>query len=125
MKKNPTSYLLDRRKLRLFSMSILLGLGMLLSNSSFAQVLYSVSNLTGVGYTPISGGTIINSTAQLTPGSMTVNQDDGSALITLPFTDWIWKSINSYFCEWSFSSKPMEYHRTIKHFRCMVQRHGS
>jgi hypothetical protein len=86
MKKDPTKSMLDRRKLRLFSLSILFGIGMLLGTSSMAQVLYSVSNLTGVGYTPITGGTVINSTAQLTAGAQSTNQDDGSALVTLPFT---------------------------------------
>lgn len=86
MKTNQTKIKSGRRCLRLFSLSVLLGIGLLISGSTMAQVLYSVSNLTGVGYTPISGGTVINSTAQLTAGAQSTNQDDGSALVTLPFT---------------------------------------
>lgn len=86
MKTNQTKIKSGRRSLRLFSLSVLLGIGLLISGSTMAQVLYSVSNLTGVGYTPISGGTVINSTAQLTAGAQSTNQDDGSALVTLPFT---------------------------------------
>jgi hypothetical protein len=46
---------------------------------------YSRSAISGQVYTPISGGTIINTTAQLSPGQ-TRNGDDGTVLVTLPFS---------------------------------------
>lgn len=46
---------------------------------------YVRTPLTGQTYSQITG-TIINTDAQLTPGSMSVNQDDGSVLVNLPFT---------------------------------------
>lgn len=58
-----------------------------LSNVASAQfiVLYGRTVLTGQTYTPITGGTVINTTAGLSTG-MSQNADDGSRLVTLPFT---------------------------------------
>ncbi len=62
----------------------------LASISSIPQTIsnYTLSNLTGQTYAPLSGGgiTIINTSAQLTPGFADATQDDGGVLITLPFT---------------------------------------
>lgn len=48
---------------------------------------YSLTSTTGATYTPLSGAgiTTINTTAQLTAGFATGNQDDGGVLVTLPF----------------------------------------
>src|ERR1043165_8754508 len=53
-----------------------------------AQLQYNRTLLTGQTYTQLSGPgiTIINSTAGLTAGVMSVSQDDGAAIVTLPFT---------------------------------------
>ncbi len=51
-----------------------------LSNAQLT--LYSRTVLSGQTYTQISGGTVINTNAQLTNGS----QDDGSVLVSLPFS---------------------------------------
>ncbi|MBK6641180.1 MAG: hypothetical protein IPG39_08015 [Bacteroidetes bacterium] len=47
-----------------------------------------MSTLTGLTYTPLSGGgiTTINTTAQLLTGMGSTNQDDGGVVVTLPFT---------------------------------------
>jgi len=56
------------------------------SNTLSAQITaYTRTVLNGQAYTPVTG-TVINTNAQLTPGSMSVNQDDGSVLVNLPFT---------------------------------------
>jgi hypothetical protein len=48
---------------------------------------YTRTPLTGLTYTPIAGGTVINTNAGLTVGGITApTQDDGVALVTLPFT---------------------------------------
>jgi hypothetical protein len=54
---------------------------------SVAQVAYNWTPTTGGTYTQLSGGgiTVINANAGLSAG-LTNNQDDGAALVTLPFT---------------------------------------
>ena len=53
--------------------------------TSFAQVTsYSRTSFTGQVYTSITSGTVINTSAQLSPGQ-TRNGDDGTVLFTLPF----------------------------------------
>ena len=49
---------------------------------------YAESSLSGQAYSTLSGGgiTVINTTAQLTSGMGSGNQDDGGVLVTLPFT---------------------------------------
>jgi len=56
--------------------------------SAYAQPVsgYTRTVLTGQTYTPIAGGTVINTVAGLTAGYMSVSQDDGAVLVTLPFT---------------------------------------
>jgi hypothetical protein len=56
--------------------------------SAFAQPVsgYTRTVLTGQTYTPIAGGTVINTAAGLTAGYMSASQDDGAVLVTLPFT---------------------------------------
>ena len=53
-----------------------------------AQVNYSRTVLSGQTYSTLSGAgiTTINNVAGLTAGVMSVNQDDGAVIITLPFT---------------------------------------
>ncbi|RYD95408.1 MAG: fibronectin type III domain-containing protein, partial [Sphingobacteriales bacterium] len=59
-------------------------LGALNSN---AQVnTYQWSALTGLTYTELTGGTVINTDAQLSTGTIGASADDGAVLITLPFT---------------------------------------
>jgi hypothetical protein len=64
----------------LFSVTALLGI-----SRSNAQVNYDMTPITG-SYTQIPGGTVINTNAGLTAGVMTGDQDDGAAIVTLPFT---------------------------------------
>lgn len=53
----------------------------------FAQIsAYTRTALTGLTYTQITGGTVINSTSGLSSTSMSGNDDDGALLVTLPFT---------------------------------------
>lgn len=61
---------------------------LLLTGTAVGQLQYNRTVLSGLTYTPLSGGgiTVINSTAGLTTGYMSANQDDGAALVTLPFT---------------------------------------
>lgn len=55
-------------------------------NEAFAQVsAYVKTDLTGLTYTQIAGGTVINTNAGLSTG-MSNNQDDGAVLVTLPFS---------------------------------------
>lgn len=56
--------------------------------SAYAQPVsgYTRTVLTGQTYTPIADGTVINTVAGLTAGYMSVSQDDGAVLVTLPFT---------------------------------------
>ena len=57
-------------------------------SSANAQVNYTRTTLTGQTYTTLSGAgiTTINTDAGLTSGVMSASQDDGAAIITLPFT---------------------------------------
>lgn len=48
------------------------------------QLNYNLTYLSGQTYTPISGGTVINDTMQLSAGQ-DHNADDGTVLVTLPF----------------------------------------
>jgi hypothetical protein len=68
-------------KIRAFA---LLTLFTVLANVATAQVLYTSTPLTGQTYTTIPAGTVVNTAAQLTGGSLT--QDDSYVLVTLPFT---------------------------------------
>jgi hypothetical protein len=72
------------------SITKILGVGLFLlslgASPTKAQINYSVTNLTGLTYAPIVGGTVINTNAGLTAGVMSTNQDDGAAIVTLPFT---------------------------------------
>ncbi|MGV3458940.1 MAG: GEVED domain-containing protein [Flavobacterium sp.] len=61
-------------------------LSAMLSGYSQQVQSYSRAVLTGQTYTPIAGGTVINTNAGLTPGIFSGNQDDGGVLVTLPFT---------------------------------------
>lgn len=55
-------------------------------NEAFAQVsAYVKTDLTGLTYTQIAGGTVINTNDGLSTG-MSNNQDDGAVLVTLPFS---------------------------------------
>ncbi|MBN8671139.1 MAG: T9SS type A sorting domain-containing protein [Chitinophagales bacterium] len=67
--------------------ALVLFITLCLSNVASAQfiVLYSRTVLTGQTYTPITGGTVINTNAGLSTG-MSQNADDGSRLVNLPFT---------------------------------------
>jgi hypothetical protein len=57
-----------------------------LQKSSLAQLNgYSRTALTGQSYMPISSGTTVNNSGQLSPGQ-TRNSDDGTVLVTLPFS---------------------------------------
>jgi trimeric autotransporter adhesin len=49
---------------------------------------YTFTNITGQTYTTLTGGgiTVINTNAGLTAGVMDADQDDGAAIVTLPFT---------------------------------------
>lgn len=66
--------------LMLFNLAIFL-----LTTGSAAQVPYSVTPVSGMSYSSISNGTVINSTGQLSPGQ-TRNADDGTVLVNLPFS---------------------------------------
>lgn len=56
--------------------------------SGYAQQVQSYTRtvLTGQTYTPITGGTVINTLGGLTPGLISTSQDDGGVIVTLPFT---------------------------------------
>jgi len=47
---------------------------------------YTSTALTGLTYTPITGGTTISATSGLSSTSMASTDDDGAVLVTLPFT---------------------------------------
>lgn len=67
-------------------MGILLAMtGMGLAASAQLNTIYTRTPLSGLTYTQISGGNVINTNAGLS-ASMSNNQDDGAVLITLPFT---------------------------------------
>lgn len=56
--------------------------------SGHAQLVqaYTRTAITGQTFTPITGGTVINTNAGLAQTVMSTNQDDGAVLVTLPFT---------------------------------------
>ncbi len=58
----------------------------ILQTKAQSVISYGRTELSGQTYTQITGGTVINTAAQLTAGYMTGNQDDGAVLVTLPFT---------------------------------------
>ncbi|OSZ81836.1 hypothetical protein CAP35_00785 [Chitinophagaceae bacterium IBVUCB1] len=58
-----------------------------MATNTHAQItLYSRTVLTGQTYAPMVGGTVINTNAGLSAGSMSTNADDGAVLVNLPFT---------------------------------------
>ncbi len=57
-------------------------------SASTGGIQYSMSTLTGLTYTPLTGGgiTTINTVAQLLTGMGSTTQDDGGVVVSLPFT---------------------------------------
>ncbi|MBS1771609.1 MAG: T9SS type A sorting domain-containing protein [Bacteroidetes bacterium] len=71
---------------RIFTRALTVLVALLVSQQSFAQITaYTRTVLSGQTYTQITGGTVINTTVQLS-ASMSTNADDGAVLVTLPFT---------------------------------------
>ncbi|MGV3461068.1 MAG: T9SS type A sorting domain-containing protein [Flavobacterium sp.] len=71
------------KKITLFIVLLLSGI-----TTAYSQAVeaYTRTTLTGQTYTPISGGTLINSNSAFLPDVYAGNQDDGAVLVTLPFT---------------------------------------
>ncbi len=69
------------------NLSIVTALICLMAGRSHAQItLYSRTVLSAQTYTPIVGGTVINTNAGLSAGTIGGNADDGAVLVNLPFT---------------------------------------
>lgn len=60
-------------------------LSAMLSSQAQSVATYTRTILTGQAYTPITGGTVINTNAGLHPDAFAATPDDGAALVTLPF----------------------------------------
>lgn len=81
MKKQLRTMLLSGKSMAIAILCVLMGAGFV-SNAQIAS--YGRTVLSGLTYTPISGGTVINSNAQLT--GLGLSDDDGGLAVTLPFT---------------------------------------
>ena len=82
MKKQLQTMFAVRKQMLAYAMLLVLICGGFVSKAQITN--YSRTVLSGLTYTQISGGTVINSNAQLT--GLGSSDDDGGLVVTLPFT---------------------------------------